>query len=111
MAMGRSLRIGEVVARTGLTERSIRHYERIGLLRSNRSAAGQRLFGPEALTTLAVVRLLKRTGFPLRQIKHLLSNPVDAETLVSAQLALLRTEAASIQSSSWRGCLVSLSRS
>ena len=44
--MGRDhhLKIGNVVARTGLTERAIRHYEHEDLIAPARSASGQRLY-------------------------------------------------------------------
>ena len=37
MSEGQHLRIGDVVARTGLTERAIRHYEKLGLVAPARS--------------------------------------------------------------------------
>ena len=93
------LKIGDVVARTGLTERAIRHYERLGLIKPDRSAAGQRLFGVEALRALASVRILKRAGFSLAEIETLLQAKVDAKTLVKAQIESLRAQAESVQSS------------
>jgi MerR family transcriptional regulator, thiopeptide resistance regulator len=93
------LKIGEVVARTGLTERAIRHYERLGLIAPDRSAAGQRLFGAEALRALASVRILKRAGFSLAEIETLLAAKVDAKTLVKAQIESLKAQAKTVQSS------------
>lgn len=99
MARLRLLKIGDVVARTGLTERAIRHYEQLGLVKPDRSAAGQRLYGAEALRALASVRILKRAGFSLDEIERLLAAKVDAKTLVKAQIESLRAQAASVQSS------------
>lgn len=87
------------MARTGLTERAIRHYERLGLVKPDRSAAGQRLFGAEALRALASVRILKRAGFSLSEIETLLAAKVDAKTLVKAQIESVKAQAASLQSS------------
>lgn len=86
------LRIGEVVARTGLTERMIRHYERLGLIRPARSEAGQRLFDGRTLTALATIQLLKRAGMKLETIGRWLENPLDAANLITAQIDLLRAE-------------------
>ena len=86
-------RIGDVVARTGLTERMIRHYESVGLVRPMRSTAGQRLFDADALLALAKVRLLKQAGMPLDLIQKWLANPIDARGLIAAQLSYLRSEA------------------
>ena len=93
------LKIGEVVARTRLTERAIRHYERLGLIKPDRSAAGQRLFGAEALRALAGVRILKRAGFSLAEIETLLTAKVDAKILVKAQIESLKAQSQSVQSS------------
>lgn len=87
------------MARTGLTERAIRHYERLKLVKPDRSAAGQRLFGAEALRALASVRILKRAGFSLAEIETLLAAKVDAKTLVKAQIESVKAQAASLQSS------------
>jgi DNA-binding transcriptional MerR regulator len=93
------LKIGDVVARTELTERAIRHYEQLGLVKPDRSAAGQRLFGADALKALASVRILKRAGFSLDEIERLLAAKVDAKTLVKAQIESLQARAQSVQSS------------
>jgi DNA-binding transcriptional MerR regulator len=99
MARHGLLKIGDVVARTGLTERAIRLYERQGLIKPDRSAAGQRLFGADALRALASVRILKRAGFSLAEIKTLLAAKVDAKTLVKAQIESVKAQAKTLQSS------------
>jgi DNA-binding transcriptional MerR regulator len=99
MAGGQLLKIGDVVKRAGLTERAIRHYERLGLVKPDRSAAGQRLFGAESLQALASVRILKRAGFSLAEIETLLAAKVDARTLVKAQIESVKAQASSLQSS------------
>jgi MerR family transcriptional regulator, thiopeptide resistance regulator len=93
------LKIGEVVARSVKPVRAIRHYERLKLVKPDRSAAGQRLFGAEALRALASVRILKRAGFSLAEIETLLAAKVDAKTLVKAQIESVKAQAASLQSS------------
>jgi len=89
----RVFRIGDVVARTGLTERMIRHYESLGLVAPERSAAGQRLYDADALLALAKVSLLKQAGMPLDMIEKWLANPLDARGLITAQLDYLRGKA------------------
>ena len=92
MSKQQYLRIGEVVLRTGLTERMIRHYERLGLVAPHRSRSGQRLYDAAALLSLAKVRLLKRAGMPLDRIEHWLSNPMDTHSVIEAHLDFLRNE-------------------
>lgn len=92
MSKEKYLRIGEVVKRTGLSERMIRHYERLGLVAPDRSSSGQRLYDADALLSLAKVRLLKKAGLPLETIGHWLSNPMDGRSLIAAHLDFLRNE-------------------
>lgn len=45
--------IGELAGATGLTVRTLRHYDRVGLLRpSDRSPSGYRLYGSEEVQRL-----------------------------------------------------------
>jgi MerR family transcriptional regulator, thiopeptide resistance regulator len=63
-------RIGEVAAATGLTVRTLHHYEAIGLVRpTGRTAAGHRRYGPEALERLYRVMVLRSLGLSLAQIR------------------------------------------
>ena len=62
-------RIGEVSARTGLTTRTLRYYEELGLLRpSERLASGHRVYASEDLRRLYRVSLLRQLGLPLSEI-------------------------------------------
>ena len=91
----RFLRIGEVTARTGLTERALRHYEAEGLIAPDRSEAGQRLYSAADLSALASIDVLRRAGFSLAEIRDLRSGSgADLRALLSAQIEALRLEQA-----------------
>ena len=70
--MGRDgLLIGEVASRSGVSRKALRLYERAGILpASRRTTAGYRVYGPEALSTLAFVAQARRLGFHLDEIKE-----------------------------------------
>ncbi|HTZ23132.1 MAG TPA: MerR family transcriptional regulator [Streptosporangiaceae bacterium] len=68
------LTIGEVAARTGVATSALRYYDQLGLVKPRRRAAGQRRYGPEAATTVAVILLLRQAGLPLAEIKRFLSS-------------------------------------
>ena len=90
-------RIGEVAAATGLTVRTLHHYDEIGLLRpSERSDAGYRLYSDADLRRLYRVVAFRRLGFALDQIGALLEGDraADPQALVRAQLERLDAEAA-----------------
>ena len=73
---GRLLRIQEVAAETGLTPRSIRYYEEIGLLRpAGRSQGSYRLYDASDLERLGFIRELRDdAGFGLAEIALLLED-------------------------------------
>jgi DNA-binding transcriptional MerR regulator len=77
----RLLRINEVAAETGLTARSIRYYEEVGLLEpAARSDGDYRLYDPSDLERLRFIRSLRDdAGFSLAQIGQLLEDEAARE--------------------------------
>jgi MerR family transcriptional regulator, thiopeptide resistance regulator len=62
-------RIGQVSERTGLTTRTLRYYEELGLLSpSERLPSGHRVYASEDLRRLYRVSLLRQLGLPLSDI-------------------------------------------
>jgi DNA-binding transcriptional MerR regulator len=85
------VRIGDVARRTGLTVRTLRYYEEIGLLPpSERLAGGHRVYGEDDIRKLHRVNLLRHVGVPLAEIPAALDGPPEhlAET-VERHLAVL----------------------
>jgi MerR family transcriptional regulator, repressor of the yfmOP operon len=70
------LRIQEVAAETGLTTRTIRYYEELGLLKpAARSEGSYRLFDPDDLERLRFIKGLRDdAGFSLAEIGQLLED-------------------------------------
>jgi DNA-binding transcriptional MerR regulator len=69
-------KVGELARRTGLTVRTLHHYDQVGLLRpSRRSAAGHRLYGEGEVARLQQIQSLRRLGFGLEEIRELLDRP------------------------------------
>lgn len=63
------LRIGDLARRTGLTSRTLRHYDALGLLQpSGRSAGDYRLYGPDDVERLLAIQHLKSLGLSLEEI-------------------------------------------
>jgi DNA-binding transcriptional MerR regulator len=64
--------IAEVCERTGLSPRTVRYYEEIGLLPGvRRRAGGRRVFGPDELERLGFIHRLKGLGLCLAEIREL----------------------------------------
>lgn len=75
----------------GVTVRTLHHYDRIGLLKpSGYTGAGYRLYRKQDLVRLQQIVTLKFIGFPLNQIKELLSqNAFDLNTALTKQREIL----------------------
>jgi DNA-binding transcriptional MerR regulator len=68
----RHLKIGEVARQTGLSIKTIRYYERRGLLEQPpRTQGGYRLYGTEEVARLRFVQRAKLLGLTLEEIKEL----------------------------------------
>ncbi|MFE9367973.1 MerR family transcriptional regulator [Streptomyces sp. NPDC006978] len=73
MAHERHMQIGEVAERTGLSLRTIRHYEGVGLIvPSARSKGGFRLYTEADVSRLMVIRRMKPLDFSLEEMRDLL---------------------------------------
>jgi MerR family copper efflux transcriptional regulator len=72
-ATGTTMHIGAVAERTGLSLRTLRHYDDVGLLRpSGRTDGGFRLYTERDVDRLLVVRRMKPLGFTLEEMRELL---------------------------------------
>lgn len=68
-----TMHIGELAERTGLSLRTIRHYDEVGLLpASSRTEGGFRVYSSQDLERLMVIRRMKPLGFSLEEMGRLL---------------------------------------
>src|SRR5215470_17680173 len=84
------LSIGELSARTGLPVQTIRFYSDSGVVPpAERSDAGYRLYGPDALARLGLVRTLRDLGIDLATIRRVLEHEVGVADVAAAHAAAL----------------------
>lgn len=68
------LRSGQVATAAGVNIETLRYYERRGLLREpERSLGGHRLYPPETVTLMRVIKAAQRLGFTLEEVSDLLA--------------------------------------
>jgi MerR family transcriptional regulator, copper efflux regulator len=97
--MANELQIGELARRTGVTTKTIRYYEQLGLLpRPARTNGGYRRYTETDVERLAFIRTAKDVGFRLGEIQQILTVRDRNEPpcpyvleLVTEKLADLRT--------------------
>ncbi len=70
--MSSSYRIGEFAKLAGVTVRALHHYDRIGLLKPQRTGSGFRVYELKDMERLEQIAALKFLGIPLAEIKQLL---------------------------------------
>jgi DNA-binding transcriptional MerR regulator len=67
------LRTGEVAEQAGVNIQTLRYYERRGLLTEpTRSLGGHRLYPPDTVSLLNVIKAAQRLGFTLDEVAELL---------------------------------------
>lgn len=83
------LRVGALAASTGVSIRTLHHYEDIGLLAPERHASsGYRLYGRADIERLYRIRALRQLGLPLAEIQRSIDAPTsDLAATAERQLA------------------------
>ena len=83
--------VNQVSKLTGVSVRTLHHYDAIGLLRPTEvTEAGYRLYDDTALGRLQTVLLFRELEFPLQEIRKILDSPgFDAMAAIDDQIKLL----------------------
>jgi MerR family redox-sensitive transcriptional activator SoxR len=74
------LTVGEVAGRSGFAPSALRYYEREGLIRSRRTAGGQRRYERNVLRRLAFVRAARNIGLALDEVREVLAELPESRT-------------------------------
>ncbi len=68
------MNIGEAAVSTGVSAKTIRYYESIGLIPpALRTSSGYRKFGPSDIDTLRFIQRARSLGFPVKDVARLLN--------------------------------------
>lgn len=92
--------IGTLAARSGCSVPTIRYYEQIGLIpRAKRRASGHRVYDAQAGELLLFIRRCRDFGFPIEQVRALVSlsqstdrDCAEALAIASAHRSAVRTK-------------------
>ena len=98
--MPKLLQIGELAKQTGLSIRTLRYYDEIGLLvPSHRTEAEYRLYREADIARLQQILSLRQLGFSLKEIRECLENPdFSLPNVINLHLARLQEQMAVSQS-------------
>ena len=91
--------VKEIAKQTGVSVRTLHHYDSIGLLKPSFVAeSGYRYYDEEALERLYLILLFRELGFPLKDIGKILDAPdYDRNRILDTQIALLKAKAAHLR--------------
>ena len=86
--------VKEVSRITGVSVRTLHHYDAIGLLKPTQvTEAGYRLYDDSALTRMQSILLFRQLQFPLKEIRIILDSPdFDPMEALSQQVHLLEMQ-------------------
>lgn len=86
--------VKEVSKITGVSVRTLHHYDAIGLLKPTKvTGAGYRLYDDTALSRLQNILLFRELQFPLKEIKVILDSPdFDPSEAIAQQIGLLELQ-------------------
>ena len=86
--------VNEVSKRTGVSVRTLHHYDRIGLLKPTwLTEAGYRLYDDTALRRLHSILMFREIGFSLKEIRDILDAPdFDYDEALKRQIKLLELQ-------------------
>ena len=90
--MARGLRIGQLAEKAGLSTKTIRYYEQIGLLtKVPRNASGYRVYPESELARLRLISRSKLLGLSLAEIKEIVGYVADGHcgTVQTRVMALI----------------------
>ncbi|BEL06452.1 hypothetical protein Q0Z83_046430 [Actinoplanes sichuanensis] len=74
------LRIGELAAQAGVSNRTVDYYTQLGLLQTaERTGGGFRLYDPSAVDTIATIKQLEEHGLSLQTIANALNGAGDTD--------------------------------
>ena len=91
------MKIGEASAASGISERMIRHYEKIGLTASvARRNSGYRDYDEQDVHTLVFIGRARDLGFPIEEIRQLLALWRDRERSSADVKALAQVRASEV---------------
>lgn len=86
--------VKEVSNLTGVSVRTLHHYDAIGLLHPTKvTEAGYRLYDEDALEQLYLIIIYRELGIPLKQIRAILEAPdFDRNRVLADQIALMQKQ-------------------
>ena len=91
--------VQQAAALSGLSEHTLRYYERIGLIQpvTRQESSGHRRYGADDLAKLETLACLRATGMPIEQMRRYLELRAQGDAAAAEQQALLGAHLAELR--------------
>lgn len=94
---GRHYSVGQLAQMAGVSARTLRHYEDMGLLEPARAENGYRTYGPRGARRLSQILAMRACNLPLTTIRHLLrDSQASLRDTLESHLRTLRAQKKSL---------------
>jgi len=85
--------VGEISKKLGIPASTIRYYDKEGLLPFvERSSGGIRMFKEDDIPGLEIIECLKKTGMPIKEIKHFIDYCVEGDSKIDERLSIIEAQ-------------------
>lgn len=85
--------VGEMAKKLNVTASTLRYYDKEGLLPFvERSSGGMRMFKENDLSWLRIIECLKKTGMPIKDIKHFMDCSMEGDSKIDERLSIIKSQ-------------------
>lgn len=85
--------VGEMAKKLNMAPSTLRYYDKEGLLPFvERSGGGIRMFKDSDFEWLSIIECLKKTGMPIKEIKHFIDWCMEGDSTIDQRLALIESQ-------------------
>lgn len=89
--------VGEAAKQIDVAASTLRYYDKEGLLPFlERSGGGMRMFKDDDLSWLKTIECLKKTGMPIKDIKHFIDYCMEGDSRIDERLEIIRAQRESV---------------
>lgn len=82
--------VGEAAKKINVAASTLRYYDKEGLLPFvERSSGGIRMFKDEDMSGLKMIECLKKTGMPIKDIKHFMDCCIEGDITIEERLSII----------------------
>ena len=89
--------VGEIAKKLNVAASTLRYYDKEGLLPFvERSSGGIRMFKDEDMAGLRTIECLKKTGMPIKEIKHFMECCIQGDTTINERFSIIKSQRDSV---------------